>query len=83
MLMADLPYHTEALKYTPPMRRVHHTSNDCIEGRHIEPQQRQAGTGDKPLCEHCAHLRTAPGLTDVQNSVDESRPKTRAGFLHS
>jgi hypothetical protein len=52
----DVPFHTEALRYTPPMRRVHHTDPDCPDGAQIQRHHRQDGTGTKPLCRQCSEL---------------------------
>jgi hypothetical protein len=46
----------EALRYTPPMRRLHHTNPDCPDGAQIQRHHRQAGTGTKPLCRQCSQL---------------------------
>jgi hypothetical protein len=35
---------------------VHHNNTSCTEGNNIEPQNKRAGTGGKPLCSHCARL---------------------------
>ena len=35
---------------------VHHNNTGCTEGNNIEPENRRPGTGNKPLCKHCAKL---------------------------
>ncbi len=35
---------------------VHHDNTGCTEGNNIERQNRRAGTGGKPKCEHCKRL---------------------------
>ena len=35
---------------------VHHNDTRCTEGNNIEPVNRRPGTGNKPLCSHCARL---------------------------
>jgi hypothetical protein len=35
---------------------VHHNNTSCTEGNNIERANRQAGTGGKPLCDHCKRL---------------------------
>ena len=43
-----------------PGTTAHHDNDHCDEGNDIPIQDRQAGTGDLPLCETCARLdRTA------------------------
>jgi len=34
----------------------HHNNTKCTEGNNIEKENRRSGTGNKPLCEHCARL---------------------------
>ena len=29
---------------------VHHNNTECNNGKNIQPEDRRAGTGDKPLC---------------------------------
>jgi hypothetical protein len=40
----------------PSDRRVHNDNNRCTEGNNIERQNRVQGTGNRPLCNHCARL---------------------------
>jgi len=40
----------------PSDRRVHHNNTKCTEGDNIQPENRRAGTGGYPLCEHCKRL---------------------------
>ena len=35
---------------------VHHNNTECNNGKNIQPEDRRAGTGDKPLCEECSNL---------------------------
>ncbi len=37
-------------------RKVHHNNTKCTEGNNIETANRVAGTGGRPLCEHCKKL---------------------------
>lgn len=34
----------------------HHDNTGCTEGNNIERENRRAGTGGKPLCDHCRRL---------------------------
>jgi len=45
------PFHSKL-----PGTEVHHNNNKCTEGNNIEPQNRVAGTGGLPLCDHCRRL---------------------------
>lgn len=36
--------------------KVHHDNSSCTEGNNIEKENRKAGTGGHPLCDHCAKL---------------------------
>jgi hypothetical protein len=38
------------------LQRVHHNNTRCTEGNNIEPYNKRAGTGGKPLCQHCSRL---------------------------
>ena len=35
---------------------VHHNNTNCNTGNNIERENRQPGTGGKPLCAECARL---------------------------
>jgi hypothetical protein len=35
---------------------VHHNETRCTEGNNIEPENKRAGTGGKPLCKNCADI---------------------------
>lgn len=35
---------------------VHHNNSLCTERNNIESKYRREGTGNKPLCQHCAKL---------------------------
>ena len=37
-------------------RNVYHDNTRCTEGNNIETQWIRAGTGNRPLCEHCQRL---------------------------
>jgi hypothetical protein len=37
-------------------QNVHHNNSSCKEGNNIEKENKRVGTGDKPLCKHCADL---------------------------
>jgi hypothetical protein len=37
-------------------QHVHHNNNKCTEGNNIEKENLRSGTGNKPLCDHCAKL---------------------------
>jgi hypothetical protein len=37
-------------------RNVYHDNTACTEGNNIEAQNRVAGTGGRPKCNHCAKL---------------------------
>jgi hypothetical protein len=39
-----------------PLQSVHHNNSKCTEGNNIESNNKTAGTGGKPLCQHCARL---------------------------
>jgi hypothetical protein len=51
-----LPYHTTSIEYPPSHRNVYHDHRECHYGRHILPQDRVAGTGNKPRCQECIKL---------------------------
>lgn len=34
----------------------HHDNNKCTEGNNIERENWRSGTGNRPLCKHCADL---------------------------
>ncbi len=40
-------------------RKVYHDNNKCTEGNNIEKENRQSGTDNRPLCEHCKRLDDA------------------------
>jgi hypothetical protein len=40
----------------PGARRVYHDNNQCAERYHIEPRDKQPGTGGRPRCDVCARL---------------------------
>lgn len=40
----------------PYAPHVHHNNNRCTEGNNIETSNKRAGTGGRPLCQHCARL---------------------------
>ncbi len=46
------PFHSVKLN-TP---NVYHNNTSCTEGNNIEPQNKRAGTGNRPLCTHCQRL---------------------------
>jgi hypothetical protein len=35
---------------------VHHDNTSCRPGNNIEPENRRAGTGNKPKCKECIDL---------------------------
>lgn len=35
---------------------VHHDNSECTEGNNIERENKESGTGGKPLCQHCKKL---------------------------
>ena len=37
-------------------RKVYHDNSECTEGDNIQKENRVAGTGGRPKCEHCAKL---------------------------
>ncbi|HKY99122.1 MAG TPA: hypothetical protein VJL35_14795 [Gemmatimonadaceae bacterium] len=37
-------------------KKVYHNDNRCTEGNNIETYNKVAGTGGRPLCDHCARL---------------------------
>lgn len=37
-------------------QNVHHDNTSCTTGNNIEPENKQRGTGGKPLCAECAKL---------------------------
>ena len=37
-------------------RPVYHDESTCTEGNNIERQNRVAGTGGRPKCEHCRRI---------------------------
>jgi hypothetical protein len=43
------PFHSEK-------QNVHHDNSSCTEGNNIETKYKKAGTGGKPLCDHCKRL---------------------------
>lgn len=45
------PFHSKL-----PGTKVHHNNIKCTEGNNIEPENRRAGTGGHPLCDHCDRL---------------------------
>jgi hypothetical protein len=49
------PYHTDTEEY-PPERNVYHDHNDCPDGRRIEQEHWQSGTGGRPRCKECIRL---------------------------
>ncbi len=49
----DPKYHTGSWDYPSECRDFHHDNNDCRLGKQIKPEDRQLGTGDKPLCRYC------------------------------
>jgi hypothetical protein len=48
------PYHTNSPEYSH--REVHHNREDCFEGKKIEREHKDYGTGNKPLCKECIKL---------------------------
>lgn len=51
--MAKVPaFHSKK----PSHRGVYHDNDKCTEGNNIEKENRVAGTGGRPKCEHCARL---------------------------
>jgi hypothetical protein len=40
-------------------QNVHHDNTKCTEGNNIERENLRAGTGGKPLCQHCYRLDVA------------------------
>ena len=40
----------------PGHRNVYHDNTRCTEGNNIETYYRRDGTGNRPMCEHCARL---------------------------
>jgi hypothetical protein len=49
------PYHTKTLEH-PPERNVYHDHDNCPDGRHILPHNKETGTGNRPLCKECIKL---------------------------
>lgn len=49
-----LPFHS-----AKPGTLVHHNNSRCTEGNNIERIYWRAGTGLKPVCEHCRRLNAA------------------------
>jgi len=45
------PFHSKL-----PGTNKHHNNKACTEGDNIESNNRVAGTGGHPLCDHCARL---------------------------
>lgn len=37
-------------------RKVYHNNDKCTEGNNIETYNKVAGTGGRPLCNHCSKL---------------------------
>jgi hypothetical protein len=50
------PYNTNSQEYPPSHRNVHHDHDDCPDGKRIQSQHRETGTGGKPLCDECKKL---------------------------
>lgn len=46
------PYHTN----NEEPRDVHHTRDDCPDGKRIKSYNKEQGTGNKPLCKECKKL---------------------------
>ena len=42
------PYHTNSTEYPPEHRNVYHDHDDCENGKRIQQEHREAGTGGKP-----------------------------------
>jgi len=40
----------------PSDRPVYHNNSKCTEGDNIQPENKVAGTGGHPLCDHCKRL---------------------------
>jgi hypothetical protein len=39
-----------------PGTKYHHNNDACLDATNVAVQNRVPGTGDLPLCEHCAEL---------------------------
>ena len=51
--MAKVPaFHSKLASDKP----VYHDNDQCTEGNNIERQNRVAGTGNRPRCDHCTRL---------------------------
>ena len=52
--MTDLA--TDSPEYPPKHREVYHDHDDCHDGKAIEAQHRESGTGGKEHCKVCTKL---------------------------
>jgi hypothetical protein len=50
------PYHTNSTEYPPEHRNVYHDHDNCEDGKRIQQQHREFGTGGKPRCKVCIRL---------------------------
>lgn len=46
------PFHSKK----PNDRNVYHDNDKCTEGNNIEKENKVAGTGGRPQCDHCKRL---------------------------
>jgi hypothetical protein len=46
------PFHS----VKPGAPQVYHDNDKCTEGNNIEKENKRPGTGNRPLCQHCARL---------------------------
>ena len=50
------PFHTNSVEEPPEHRQVYHDRDDCFEGKKIQPQHKESGTGGKLRCKVCIQL---------------------------
>jgi hypothetical protein len=46
-------FHTNSQEYPPKHREVYHDKDTCPDGKRIQPQHRESGTGGKQHCKEC------------------------------